>query len=232
MIDTRLILIEGPPGSGKTSTAQFLSSEISNSGISCQCFFEWSEDNPIAIGDDLHLDKAVSSSISRENEVLEQWKHFVRIRQADQLVTVMESRFWQTSLMLMYASGSPLERILSSNQRVVETIEVLKPVLIRFAIDDLRAFMRRTLQIKEDEWQRAGSPGSWAQHVFDAFNSQKWFTDRRLTGLTGMLAFLEEWASITDKLYNGVGFPKITIRNPYLDWSTALKQIHSFLGLA
>src|SRR5512136_1484860 len=101
MIETRLVLIEGPPGSGKTTSAQKLAAEISNSGKSCQCFLEWSPDNPIAIGDDLHLGQAIASVTTREADVLQQWQQFSQARQAEPLVTVMESRFWQTSVMLM-----------------------------------------------------------------------------------------------------------------------------------
>ena len=52
------------------------------------------------MGDDLHLDQAVASSIAREADVLEQWQQFARARQPADLVTVIESRFWQTSVML------------------------------------------------------------------------------------------------------------------------------------
>ena len=100
MIETKLILIEGPPGSGKTTTAQYLAADISNSGKACQCFLEWSTDNPIAIGDDSHLGQAAASSIAREADVLQQWQQFAQARQSEDLVTVMESRFWQTSVML------------------------------------------------------------------------------------------------------------------------------------
>ena len=55
--------------------------------------------------------------------------------------------------------------------------------------------------------------------------------DRGLTGLTGMFAFLEEWALVTEELYDRVMFPKIKIRNPYQDWTLAMQQMRSFLGL-
>ena len=77
-----------------------MAAEISNSRKACQCFLEWSTDHPIPIGDDLHLGQAVASSIAREADVLQQWQQFARATQSADLVTVMESRFWQTSVML------------------------------------------------------------------------------------------------------------------------------------
>jgi energy-coupling factor transporter ATP-binding protein EcfA2 len=232
MIETQLVLIEGAPGSGKSTTAQKLAGEVSNAGKPCQCFLEWSTDNPIAIGDDLHLGQVIASSITREGTVLQQWQQFIQARQTEKLVTIMESRFWQTSVMLMYAAGHPIESILESNGHVIETINELKPVLIYFAIDDISAFTTRTFQIKEAEWQRSGQPGSWAKHIYNAFDPQKWFTDRGLIGMTGMIAFLEEWSLVTKMLYDRVTFPKIIIRNPHQDWPSAMQQMRDFLGLA
>lgn len=231
MIDTKLILIEGPPGSGKSTTAQKLAGEISKSGKKCQCFLEWSADNPIPIGDDLHLGQAIASSITREAKMLQLWQQFARERQSEEIVTVMESRFWQTSVMLMYIAGHPREAVFESNQHVIEVIQGLKPVLIYFTIDDQKAFTARTIRLKDEEWRRAGLKESWIQHILDAFESQKWFTDRGLSGLAGMHALLEEWASVAAELYDRTPFPKIKIANPYTDWALAMQKMHGFLGL-
>jgi thymidylate kinase len=231
MLKTKLILIEGPPGSGKSTTAQKIAAEIAQSGIVCQCFWEWSPDNPITVGDDLHLGQAIASSRHRESETLQQWQTFAQASQAKACVTVMESRFWQTGVMLMYATGQSIDGVLKRNQKVIRVIQGLEPVLIYFAIDDLRAFTEQVVRSKNEEWQRAGFEGSWVEHIYEAFDAQKWFTDRGLTGSAGMLAFLEDWARVADQLYGKLPFPKIKIRNPQQDWALAMQQIRSFLGL-
>jgi thymidylate kinase len=231
MIDTHLVLIEGLPGSGKSTTAYKLAAEITNSGHHCQCFLEWDAGHPIPIGDDFALGKVIASSREREPSMLQQWQHIAQAARSQEMVTVMESRFWQTSVMLMYIAGMPKEEVLASNQRVICAIQALKPVLIYFAIDDPRMFAMRTIQLKEEEWQRSGNPGGWAQHLYDAFDTQSWLAQRGLSGLEGMLAFWEEWAQVSDELYARLPFPKMTIRNPQEDWSVAMQRMRDFLSL-
>ena len=232
MIDTKLVLVEGPPGSGKTTTAQKLAAEIANTGRACQCFWEWDPNNPIVIGDDLHLDQAIATSIAREADVLQQWQQLVDRQRAQDTVTIMESRFWQTGAMLMYVAGHPLEGVLESNRRLITIIQELRPVLVYFTIDDLRGFTAQTIQSKEVEWQRAGFPGSWAEHIFAAFEGQPWSAAHGATGPTGMIALLEDWALVAERLYARVSFPKIKMRNPYQDWDSVMTCLRSFLELA
>jgi DNA polymerase III delta prime subunit len=232
MIESKLILVEGPPGSGKSTTATLLAEEIARTGQPCQCFHEWHPDNPIAIGSDLDLKQVVDTAIQREGEVLRQWQKLAQSRQNGERVTVMESRYWQTTLMLMYAAGSSLEEIIFSSQRVNAVLQPLQPVLFYFKIDDLRGLTMRTVEIKEAEWQRAGFPGTWVGHVYAALADQKWFVEHGLEGLEAYLAFMEEWVQISQQLYDRLPFPKLTLRNPYLDWNDAMQQIYRFIGIS
>jgi DNA polymerase III delta prime subunit len=231
MLDTKLILVEGPPGSGKTTTALKLAAEIAATGKACQCFWEWDPDNPIAIGEDIHLDQVIATAIAREDDVLRQWQQLVDRQRAQDAVTIMESRFWQTHVMLLYVAGHPLEGVLECNRRLITIIQELQPALIYFTIDDLRGFTMRTIQSKEEDWRRGGMPGSWAEHIFAAFEGQPWTAGRGLTGATGMVTLLEEWATVAARLYAQVPFPKINLRNPYQDWDAAMAQARRFLEL-
>ena len=232
MRTTKLILIEGPPGSGKSTTAQLLADDIAREGHACQCFYEWSADHPIPIGDDSNLGQVIATAIALENEELQHWQQFVQANRNSDRITVLESRFWQTGVMLTYIGGHPVERIKESNQRVIAAIRPLQPVLIYFEIDPLRVFIERTIRIKEAEWQQAGIPDSWAEHIYRAFEPQPWFQQRGLTGLEGMVAFLEEWAAIAHRLYAELPFPKVKIRNPHENWPRSMQQMRDFVGLS
>jgi thymidylate kinase len=231
MLDTKLVLIEGPPGSGKSTTAQKLSGAIAADGHPCRCFYEWDAEHPIPIGSDLELRQVIDSAIARESEVLRGWQHFAQSPEAAQRVTVLESRFWQTSLMLMYAAGHPLQKVLESSRRVNQAVRPLQPVLITFAIRDPRGFAERTIALKEREWQESGFPGSWMGHVQAALDPQPWFTQRGLTGLAGYVAFLEEWAEVAEILYTESPFRKLRITDPHQDWARTMRQLVEFLAL-
>ena len=131
----------------------------------------------------------------------------------------------------MYIAGHPVEGVLASNQRVIEAIQGLNPVLIYFAIDDLRAFVARTILVKEEEWRLAGLEGSWSQHIYEEFDSQKWATDHRCNRRNGHARFVGRMAQITEELSDRMPFPKIKSRNPHQDWTLAMQQMRGFLGL-
>jgi tRNA uridine 5-carbamoylmethylation protein Kti12 len=48
MIKTKLILIEGLPGAGKTTTAIHLGTDLQEQGLSCRWYLEKDEPHPIA----------------------------------------------------------------------------------------------------------------------------------------------------------------------------------------
>lgn len=228
---TKLILVEGPPGSGKSTSAYLLAEKIRRTGCSCTCHLEWDADHPIPIGSDLALGNVIATSRQREAEMLDHWQRFARERQGKQAVSILESRFWQTSLMLMYVNGHPLDRLFATQRCVVEALLPLDPVLILYTIDDLRAFTTRTLKAKEVEWQKGGFPGTWAGHIYEALDGKPWFTARGLSGQDGYLALLGEWAGVCEQLYQQLPFEKIKVNNPHLDWTRSARPVDAFLNL-
>ncbi len=174
----------------------------------------------------------MASSAARGEELLQQWLKFAQLQRDQDVVTVMESRFWQTTAMLMYAAGCPAEDVIEHNRRVIAAIRDLRPVLVYFTTSDVRAAMERTIQIKNAEWQQDQRGISWEERIFGFFKPQKWFANRSPHDLSEMIPFFEAWSGLAEELYNITTFPKIKIQNPSGDWNQTMRQIREFLGLS
>jgi thymidylate kinase len=230
-LNTKLILLEGLPGSGKTTTARNLAAELNRAGTACQVFWEWSDPHPIDIGDFDHVGEYIATISAREQDLIRQWRKFALHQRDQETVTVMESRFWQTTAMLMVAGGCPAEDVIQHNQGVIAAIRDLQPVLIYFTTGDVRAAMERTIRIKNDEWQGEGREISWAEQIYKFLKPQQWFANRNPHDLHDMIPFFEEWSVLAERLFAGTPFPKIKIRDPYLDWDQTMREIRAFLEL-
>ena len=214
MIATRLILIEGMPCSGKSTTARKLKRILSVRGIECQCFLEWAPDNPIFIGKIEVSPEIIATTKSRAQNILRDWQDFtVRARERD-IVSIIESRFWQTDAMYLYLSGHPEQEAIESSRRIVCIIAELDPVLIYLAPKDIGQMLSQVTQAKNQAWQKAGREGLWQQWGDDVYEQQAWFTSRSLKGEDAIVRFFYEWAAIADALYEEVLFRKIKIVRP------------------
>jgi len=231
MIDTKLILIEGIPGSGKSTTTMNLAAEISKRGIKCQCHLEWAEDNPIFIGHMEDLSEVISSSKLREQDVLQQWRSFTKKTKQQAAVIVIESRFWQTDAMYLYLSGHSEDEVMKGNKGVISAISELNPVLIYLAPEDVAQMLMWTAKVKNRKWQESGREGSWDQWGNEVYEQQRWFTNRMLKGPEAMVKFFNEWTSIANRLYEELPFRKAKIQNPNADWDTTMSRIRHFLKI-
>ena len=221
MIDTKLILIEGLPGSGKTMTAELLAAEIRTYGKKCLWFNEWAENHPVFISID-HLSEVISSSRLREKTVLQKWEKFAEEMEDERTVYIFESRFWQTDVMFMYLAGHSKAEVVESNQRIITAITGLNPVMIYFTHDNIEAALTRTFQAKHEGWE---------QLVLGFVEQQKWATDRGLKGREAWFKFFSEWALVAERLYARLTFPKIKVQNPHSDWDLVMRKIREFLEL-
>ena len=230
MIDTRLILIEGVPCSGKSTTAEILAKDISSEGIQVNCFLEWSEDNPIFIGKMENLAEIISTTKARETDVFRQWTNFVHHARQHDAINIIESRFWQTNGMYLYLSGHSEEDVLKSTSQLTSIIVELNPVLIYLAPADIEALHAHVAREKNQKWREAGREGSWEEWGNRIYEQQEWFTRRSLTS-KAMARFFDEWAAITDRLFIEFPFGKIKIKDPQMDWERTMDLISDFIGI-
>ncbi len=231
MIDTKLILIEGVPCSGKSTTAEKLAMDILAEGIQADCYLEWSEDNPIDIGEENDLAGIITTTRSREADLFRQWDDFVKGVMQKNAVNIIESRLWQTHGMYLFLSGHSEQVVLESARQLTAIIAELSPVLIFLAPKDIERLHVKVTKEKNQKWREAGREGSWEEWGNRVYERQEWFTRRALTS-KAMARFFDEWASIADRLFQEFPFEKIKIEDPQMDWERTMDQIRDFIGIS
>ena len=212
MIDTRLILIEGLPGAGKTTSAVHLGKYLQHQRIPCRWYLEEDDPHPINCAQLKlkHLEQKLPSL----------WKVFVEQALQENIVTIIESRLWQNTALFMFMGEYPVDEIIRVYQLVWKELTPLSPTLIYHYQDNIEIALKRLYKLR----------GSDLVDKDIHFTSQyAWFRSRGLNDLSGWIQFFEEWQPVAEQLYLDWPFGKTKIRNPHDDWEQAYQQMYSLL---
>jgi hypothetical protein len=212
MLETKLILIEGLPGAGKSISTDHLGTVLQQHGITSRWFKEDDEPHPIPC-----LDFEIKGLTSK---LVPLWLSFANIAIQEPIVTIIESRLWQNTALFMYMSECEIKDIIHLTQQVSQVLTQLSPVLLYLYQDNIEIALRRLYTTRGERWME------WALGITTEY---QWFTSRGLKDFAGWVQFFEEWQQVSECLYNDWPFQKIKILNPHEDWVKAYEQMSAFL---
>lgn len=225
----KLVLVEGIPGSGKSTTAQYISRCLEQNGIPSQWFCEENLKHPAYAFDSLESMSVVLRDLSagRFEKVIEsalaQWKRFALHVQESDRVTVVDSCLFGYLSWSLFPNGADRNQILEYIQSVEETLESCNPMVVYFYQDDIESSLKRIIQRRGNETE---------QEFISNATECKYGKRNRLSGFAGLVSYWEEYRRITDEAYACLGFPKITIENSRGEWTRYYQQITDFLGVS
>lgn len=214
MLNTKLILIEGLPGAGKTTTAVRLGHLLQQRGFPCRWHLEEDQSHPIPCHD-VQIKHLTEKMVPR-------WRAFVDAALCDPTISIIESRLWQNTALFMYMSAYPADAVLRYHQHVWKVLEPLAPVLVLLHQDDTEAALRRNYALRGE---------AWVQEQMRATASYAWFQSRGRADFEGWVGFFEEWGQVAESLYADWPYPKTRIVNAHDDWPAAYAQMAAFLKL-
>jgi len=212
MLTSKLILIEGFPGSGKTTTSERLGTQLRQQNIACRWYLEEDDPHPI-VCHELRLKDLLQ-------KLPPLWSAFVRQACTEEEIAIIESRLWQNTLLFMYMDEYPLEEIIEVHQRVWKELHALSPVLIYLHQDDVEKAMQRLVT------QRRKSA---LQKDWETTSQYLWFQRRGLSGMEGWVQFFSAWQEIAERLYSDWPYCKIKVTNAHEDWEQAYQKMDHFL---
>ena len=105
MIETKLILLEGLPCSGKTTLSRHLEKQFAADGKAAESHDESCEGHPVVINY-----KGLFSAAEGE-WYLAQWREFVEDKKDSDAVDLIDNRFWINIGAFIIYSGFPATRV-------------------------------------------------------------------------------------------------------------------------
>ena len=217
-MNTQLILIDGLPGSGKSTSAQFIALQCKQNELAARWFFELEHAHPI------HAFHAWSRKGPEEfiTKTLRNWQRFADEKQGSSFINIFESTIFQSTLRLLLQSDLPREQIFDYALQVEQIISVLQPILIYFAQSDVVAAIRSICQTRKSTWE---------QYITEVIAKSLYGKHHKLKGFEGLVHFFQEYQKLTLELCEHYQGRKLILQDAQRDWKTSRAAICDFLGL-
>lgn len=175
---TNLIIVEGLPGSGKSTMAAMIADELSKKGKKVVCVDEGVKEHPAD-----YADYDFPDFETERRKILEKWRSFTE--KADRgTIYVFNCIFLQNPMCeTMMRFGMEESASLTYISEIAKIIKPLSPVIFYIDQPDVKKSVDSVLDERGDDWLNA---------VIDYHTSQGYGKQNHLFGYEGYIACLEE----------------------------------------
>jgi hypothetical protein len=228
MRDTRFIFVEGIMGSGKSTTAWFLTEQLQRHGIPARFLLEGPSvdepEHPLRVATALPHPNAVWLDVTIEEYIalsLRKWHIFAQEARQSPMVTACDGLLFHgnmTDLMLMNAEPEILRTYIA---QIIETISDLNPVVIYFSHPDITRALRTICDARGSKWEAYQI--NWK--VLSPYGRK-----RSLQGFDGLVQLYQSYCVLCEGIFAQLALPKLAIRNEG-NWTKYYEEILSFLQL-
>lgn len=228
MIDTKLIVIDGLPGSGKTTTAEWLTKHLEQQNIRVWYLPEYDTAHPLwwyrywdssdyltPDFDNIPIETFIETSLIK-------WRSFVdSIHESDQQV-LAESVFFQDAAAMFLMGGAAPARLKGYAREVQLIIQDLDPVLIYFRQKDVSNALQRICAVRGRDFEN---------DLVENMESFPYLKSRNLKGLVGVAALWQDIQELTAPLFDEYKIRKLAVDVSEGNWIAYRQRIINFLEL-
>jgi hypothetical protein len=224
-----MIFVDGLPGSGKSTTAEYVARQLEQHGIPCRLLGERETDHPLNVGGDLRPSGsttgrrmfAACTVASFIAESLARWDAFVAEAMDSDRVNVLDSYPFQNSVRVLSQMDADPIGLTAYQSRVEETTAALGPVLIYLDPGEPERAFRAIAE------QRGPV---WTDYAIAVVTECPYASSRGLRGMDGVVAIMRAYKHVLDESVRRFPFPKLVLSDCHRRWPECHGKIREFLG--
>ena len=221
MIDTKLIMLEGLPATGKSTNSDFLRMQLERNGKKANWIHEVASPHPVL----LFFEDPGSWDVSLdqyEEAALKKWARFAETALQDRdTITILDSSMFQAQIFVFLWNNAPYERLEQFVHQLYRIVECLHPSLFYLYRENTEA----TIDYLEQDRGREGLESIWER------DKTRPYYQGKPEGAEGFKYFLRDYANAANLLFDSLDCRKMPIEISEADWPCHEAQMLSFLGI-
>lgn len=214
-IGSKLIIVEGLTGSGKSIMAHFIARQLQNNGIPASWVHEGEEPHPILI----EIESGIEGYMA---EMRERWTTYIDQVELSDEVRVVEACFFNNFIESLVAHDVDRPKIVEYGDELQTLIEPLNPTLVYLVQEDIDGALEQNFE---------GRGKGFRNDVIQYATGTPLAKRRGWEGYAGMVMFWREFVSMTDELFERYHIRKLKIDNSAGNWDSYNRQVMEYLSV-
>lgn len=214
----KLVIVEGIPGSGKSSTARFISLQLERNGYYTELFHESTFQHPILLEEDINDSEQWKSSY------MSKWNKFLNNNASKQSVFVFESVLFQSPIINLLNFDTDRAEIIRFIDDLLSSLSRVDCSLVYLYQQDPSLGINRMMATRGGE--------SWLEKTYEKYKHFPYYKNRGHSDKELHLKFLHDYSEIAGQVYSKCRINSIAIDNTNWNWNQDYSTIMDFLGHA
>lgn len=218
-MDTKLILVDGMPGVGKSTVSQFIDLQLRESGFASS----WNHEETIHPVRQFYDTARHGSWSDYTEEVVSLWLRYTRELEGLHRIEILDAALLQTHVRSMLIFNAPRGAIMEMAQKVANVISRLNPTFIYLKPKSIEENICNVIRNRGDRMLEL-----W----LDAHDRYPYTMYSGTNGYSAFIDFWKEFDQIADNIFDTLNMSKLLQWTSNGSWEKRFLEICAFLNLS